>query len=399
MLRNNRYFRFFYGILKRIIRFFTMFFPRNNNLWVIGSYKWLFVDNSKYFFYEAVNNFDIKVYWISENEKTIENIKSQGYENIIYKWSFKGIYLCLRAGTYFVSNTIDDISYSLSGNAKYVNLWHGLPIKKIEFDIKEGAIKNIYNKTFFSKTFYPQKYVRPDLFVSCSSYFTDLFCSAFRIQRDQCLEVGSPRTDHFFLTKEELELFLQDKLTNSERDFLSRINMYKKVYVYMPTFRDYSSISIIESGMFNLDKLNACMKDKDSVFIFKLHPNEKIGDYIHKKYSNIIFCIDGYDMYTVLPYTDVLITDYSSIFFDYLLLEKEIILYPFDIDSYLKYSREMYIDYYDTIEGNKVAYTFEQLIESFKSEKMDNSSLKDKYWGNYEGKSSLRIINYLLQKN
>ena len=87
----------------------------------------------------------------------------------------------------------------------------------------------------------------------------------------------------------------------------------------------------------------------------KLHPKSKVNERFMELQSKYIKVINPeYDPYPLLKLIDVLITDYSSIYFDFMLTNKPIIFFPYDLEEYLMKSREMYFDYEEFTPGNKV---------------------------------------------
>ena len=123
---------------------------------------------------------------------------------------------------------------------------------------------------------------------------------------------------------------------------MKHLKKFKTSFVYLPTFRD-SNVDFIEEAGIDLAQLNELMKAKDAVFIFKMHPKTVIDLSKVTTFSNLSIMHKDADIYTFLPLTDCLITDYSSVYFDYLLLRKRLMLFPFDFDDYLKNNRNLYL--------------------------------------------------------
>ena len=134
----------------------------------------------------------------------------------------------------------------------------------------------------------------------------------------------------------------------------------------MPTWRD-TGIDFFESGGFDLNILNDNLVIKNEVFFVKLHSytNSNVIERF-SGFSNIkIINANVTDVYPFLLHSDCLITDYSSIYFDYLLLEKPIILFPFDITDYESKSRELVFAYDEIMIGDRVN-TFSELLFAIK---------------------------------
>lgn len=121
---------------------------------------------------------------------------------------------------------------------------------------------------------------------------------------------------------------------------------------YMPTFRE-SEILFFEN--FDRDDFQMFLEENNILFCIKLHPKSKLNEEFRNIQSENIMVINkDADPYVFLKMADVLITDYSSIYFDYLLLDRPIIFFAYDLEEYLNDSREMYFDYDEFTPGEKV---------------------------------------------
>ena len=106
------------------------------------------------------------------------------------------------------------------------------------------------------------------------------------------------------------------------------------------------------------------------------------------------------DIYPLLPYTDVLITDYSSVLYDYLLMPgKGVILYLYDYVDYVK-ERDFNYPFLDNVAG-EVAYTFPELLTAMKRDAYDTASyaaIRERFWGDYAGGASRAVADYFLKQ-
>ena len=119
------------------IYFLSFLIPRNPKLWLFGStFGNRFADNPKYFylycnqFHKDRKNGGIRAVWITKQKEIVKLLRKNGYE-VYYRYSLKGIWCCLRGKVYIFDNYSKDISFWLSGGAVKINLWHGIPLKKI----------------------------------------------------------------------------------------------------------------------------------------------------------------------------------------------------------------------------------------------------------------------------
>lgn len=351
-------------IRKIILNLLSVLFrivPRNKHLWVTGKISsWeyantppAFFDNSKYFFLYLVHNTDEKVYWLSSSEKEIRMLKNMGLP-VVYFPSLKGIWLVLRAKFSFHHYGPDQIDHILQRGSVQLDFWHGTPLKKIRYDIIEKPVEkhNLYldimNKGGIEYIF------------STSDYLSGkVLKSAFGASQDNFLNFGYPRMD-------VMGLSCEDNLTFCKRyspELLKYIEMaerHEKVFLYMPTFRD-DNPEYFEKADINFKEISRLLKKVNGIFFLKLHPLTKYSTI--QDYGNIVQISNDVDIYPFLRYTDFLITDYSSIFFDYLLLDKEIIFIPYDYENYVS-NRELYFNYDEITPGVKY-YSFDEFIDSF----------------------------------
>lgn len=346
--------------------------PRDKNIWLFGStFGRRFADNPRYFYlYMSQHKKEkgIRPIWISHNKEIIRFLNENGYESYYYH-SLKGIWYALRGKVYLFDNYSKDINFWQSGGAVKINMWHGIPLKKIQHD-------NIFDKfrhpeNFFEKIKnYPRNISdeKPNHYVlTTSDYLIPIFSSAF--VTDNVLVSGYPRNDT--LISEDIKNIYTDtekKTLNHIKELLKK-NDRSKMILYMPTFRD-SEIKFFET--FDIKDFMRFLSENDMVFCIKLHPKSKLRNQFAKINGDNIVVIDAdTDPYVFLNHADVLVTDYSSIYFDYILTGKPIIFFDYDLKEYLHDSREMYFDYNSVTPGDKAENYSElklSLIKACKSE-------------------------------
>jgi CDP-glycerol glycerophosphotransferase (TagB/SpsB family) len=381
------------------VYFIGIFIPKNQQVWCFGAPRERFVDNSKYMFL-YVNKYypKIKCYWITSDPALKQELTAQGFL-VVNRNSLKGIWTILTAKVVFYSCFISEVSFWLTSGATAVNLWHGLPLKKIEFDIKSGEFTRKYSsKISFHKLgwllFNPVSFRRPDMMFSPAPVFTPIFERAFRLTKGIIVSSGSPRTDIFFdksLASEHLDTY---------PDIITAKNAKLTTFLYMPTFRDVRGDFFASAG-FDFDLLNAKMAEIKGVFYIKVHPNAGLNSFCLDNYDNIKIVPASADPYPLMSYVDVLVTDYSSIYIDFLLLDKPIVFFAFDLPHYLATCRDMYFDYEKVTPGRQ-ASDFQQLLASL--DEADTFSeqrltLKQKFWGNDYLLGYQTIADKLIKEN
>jgi len=269
-----------------------------------------------------------------------------------------------------------------------LELWHAFPTKRDGLFLGKNK-----NRIFLKYT---------DFHLSYSDFCTLLLNSRIGMPIERYVVLGAPRNDYLFKECEE------DDYQKS----------FKKVILYAPTYREDNSASKSGSNLFDyrgfsLENFKKYLAEKNYLFIWKLHPNEetKIHSLVNSlDTSNIMLLTDntlremGKDLYQVLPLTDLLITDYSSIYADYLLLDKPMIFTPVDITSYST-ERGLLLAPYDFWHPGPVCLSQNALCEEINKCLNDQTyyhkkrvQLKNLFHTFQNGSSSERAINFIQTK-
>ncbi len=370
--------------------------PRNKNIWVFGSsFGRRFADNPRYF-YLYINQYkknEIKAIWITGDEDIVKLLRDNGLK-VYHKHSLEGIWYCLRGAVYIYDNYSKDISFWLSGGAKKVNLWHGSGNKKTNYDNKFDRVRHPRNNWERFKTALrrmsdekPHHYT-----LATSPMMADIFVSAFNTNIEHIIIEGYPRNDVLF------ESSLKNIYTKIEENTLNNIKEckldIKTIVLYMPTFRDSE---VLFFKVMDLERFNDFLITQNMIFFTKLHPKSKLKEAFQKaEYSNIKNIDASVDPYTILKYADLLVTDYSSIYSDYLMLNRPSVLFPYDFDEYTADTRECYFEYDDYMPEIK-AYNMDELMQ-YMSDVLENDNfekgridLRDRIFSTADGNSSERL--------
>lgn len=318
---------------------------RDSSLYACGS--WFgdkFADNSKYFYLYALKN-GKKAVWITRNMEVYNQLKSANMPVALFgtKESKK---ICSKAKYVIVSTGKFDVEAQYIGGATIINLWHGIPLKKIAYDdhITSDAVslhKRIWNKLSEIPT--PNTY-----YFSTSEVISQIYKSCFRTNESHVIQIGQARNDAFFDGS-----LIEKKYSNID---------YDKLVVYMPTHRNEGKTPVDVYSLFNLDVLNEYCKQNHILFLIKKHYYNRNDGAAVSGYSNIVdLTEESCDTQEILYNADILITDYSSCYIDYLLLDRPILFYAYDYAEYLKQDREMYFKYEDVTPGAKIT-TFNELL-------------------------------------
>lgn len=376
-----------------IISFFYIFsylVPKDKKIILFGSgFGEKFMGNPKYFYLWMIKNNknDFKFYWITRNKKIYDNLRFKNFP-VIFLYSFRGALLVLKAYLLIVEQSSKDIvgTAFILGKYKILNTLHGTPIKDLSIDeqVKEKGLIDLIFKVGIKmeRKIYTM--------IACSDEIAGKLKKTFN--NDAIYVTGYPRDDIFF-----------DKTLSfvNYADLLN-IKKYKKIFLYAPTLRDRGGLRAPFRRNF-LVKLNEYLKKNNYLFMIRTHPLDKdklnIGEL--SNFTDITHTVD--DVQEILIYTDVLIADYSSLIFDYTLTKKTIIFYPFDYQSYIENSRNMYLDYYSELPG-PFANNEKELWELIKTLDIwtKNKQYKERYkklddrFNKYQdGKSSERLYKLL----
>ncbi|MBU1015354.1 CDP-glycerol glycerophosphotransferase family protein [Patescibacteria group bacterium] len=338
-------------------------FPRSKKVWVFGipdRFAW----NSKYVFLHVAKEHkeEVKAIWISRNRRIVRELRAQGFP--AYFWfSLQGFWYPLRAKFFIYDASIETISYWLSGGAKKVLLWHGIPLKKIEQDVQKGEsmrVRLFTSKGFLGLLFWfflPWRFLKPDYAIATSEEFRKIFSSAFRVPEERISVVGFPKNDIYFKDMSGAGVGADLKAIEEMKEFRKQ---GKRVILYAPTWRDTAGRVFLGEES-EQEKLNLFLQERNAVWFSKMHVLAKAAIPQRKRYDALRFVDSDSDADLLLNHTDVLVTDYSGIFFEFLLLDRPMAFFPYDYEKYVSKDRELYFDYNEATPGPK-AYAPEELF-------------------------------------
>lgn len=262
-----------------------------------------------------------------------------------------------------------------------IQLWHAAGAIK-RFGLKDQTIKNRLPRACIR---FKKVYKRFDFVVVGSEKMAAIFQVAFDLSTKQILRTGIPRTDFFFDEPAKKEAGQSLK-----HDF--PIINEKKVILYAPTYRENEfNASVLK---LDIEKVYNALSD-DYVLFLNLHP--KIKAKVEHEYPAFIFDVPVHiNINDVLIITDILITDYSSISFEFSLLTKPVIFFAYDLEEYV-HSKGFWKDYRKLVPG-PVAENTDDLIHVITNEDFNLDQVRDfaDEWNQYsKGDSSASLINTL----
>lgn len=353
------------------IYWFSFITPRDNNIWLFGStFGRRFADNPRYFYlYINQHEKNIRPIWISRNKEIITFLNKNNYEAYYYN-SLKGIYYCLIGKVYIFDNYSKDINFWLSGGAVKINLWHGVGNKRINYDNEHDKVrhpKNLWEKfKYFPRQLSDEK---PSHYIlATSKIMSEIFARAFRVDMSHIIEAGYPRNDILFDNCDTTMLY-----TDTEKKLIDIIDKCKakgnKILGYIPTFRASENNFI---KIMDLNKFNDFIKENRMFLICKLHPKSSCREEFEKmNYSNIVNVSADVDVNSFLGKIDILISDYSSVYSDFMLLDRPVVAFQYDYDEYINNTRDTYFDfdlYMPEIKAKNMTELMEALTQVLKED-------------------------------
>jgi CDP-ribitol ribitolphosphotransferase len=309
------------------------------------------------------------------------------------KFHIKSLYY-LATSKYFV---IDDYFFPIyvhphKKEVKVIQVWHGCgAFKKFGYSVVDKEFG--YDKKKIKKMKIHEYY---DFALVSSAYVIPFYSEAFNMDSKKIISIGVPRTDIFY--RKEKNEKIKQRLYR-EYPFLKD----KKIIIYAPTFRGKSIFfTSFDEKALDIEKLNKFLASKGFILIIKCHAyinNKKMKTIIRENEGFAYDFSDYQNINELFLISDMLISDYSSVIFEYSILEKPMIFYPPDIEEY-KNERGFYLDYEKDLPGPVVKNT-EEIIDwissgAYNLEKI--KQFKEKYFDAVnDGNSSSRFINELLK--
>ena len=342
------------------------------------SHIWLFssTDNSHYnynsrylFEYVKENLPEITPLFVINDPELRNSLSSKyGKQYFIETESIQGIRQALSAGVWFTSAGLPAYGTGLHKKRLIINLWHGVPLKKIALldpNLKKAA--RIYFKKIFSENY--------TCILTTSHELIPLMARSFAVSEDKIKVWGQPRNDGLFQKNDCREILGQ---------LFPDLPEYTKTVLYAPTFRDYGQVQLFPFKDFDQKQLEAFLDEKNMLPFIRTHVAEQgsAAPYLGKR-IRFLGNEQAEDVTGILNIFDCLITDYSSIYIDYLLTDKPMIFLPYDRQQYLD-GRGMNFDYDDETPGPKPE-TFNDFLDAL--------SPKEDFW-----KSERTRVNRLINE-
>ncbi len=352
-------------------------------------------DNPKYIYEEMYKKYpDYKYIWVLNNPNKFE-IPGPAVK---VKRLSKEYYNAYATAKFWVANARTPLSLIKKPGQVYIQTWHGTPLKRLGNDMKvvrmPGTTTAAYKYNFRKET------NRWDYMLSPNRYSSHIFKSAFWMDDDRILETGYPRNDILTTRKDDHDFI------NGIKEKLG-ISPDKKIILYAPTWRDDE---YIKKGKykFNLKIDLENLRDRlgeDTVILLRMH--YLIASALNiKEYKGFAIDVSNYpDISELYLISDLLITDYSSVFFDFGVLKRPQVFFSYDLDKYKDNLRGFYLDYYNDLPGPIYEEPYSMAIAL---KDIDTLAIKyqnkidafyDKFCDLEDGTAAIRVIDKMIEKS
>ncbi|WP_204174296.1 MULTISPECIES: CDP-glycerol:glycerophosphate glycerophosphotransferase [unclassified Staphylococcus] len=330
--------------------------------------------------------------WIL-NDKTIiedDNLFKEKNVKVInrFSWSY---FFYVTVAKYFILNMRQPKWLEKKEEQIILSTWHGTPLKRLVFDMNNvtSANKN------YKRDFYYQSR-NWDYLIAANEYSEHIFERAFMYPKSNILTYGYPRNDILSTYNSQYKNILKEKLN---------IPLDKKVILYAPTWRDdeYHAAGQYKFKLqLDLEKMQNILGD-DYVIVLRMH--YFISDKIDLScFKGFAFDFSKYndinDLYII---SDLLITDYSSVFFDYANLKKPILFYTYDLNKYKDELRGFYIDMVNDLPG-PLLYNTDEVIQNIENIENVKKYYESKYKEFYQkfcnlddGNATKRVVEKVIR--
>ena len=352
--------------------------------------------NPRYIYEEILNqglNDEFKCVWSLIDT----DIKIPGNPVKVRRSYFKFLYYTLRSGAW-IFDARHLYYLRKHKKAKYVQTWHGTPLKKLALDMEYMDMNGSQDIERYHQEFRDNSLLWQYL-ISQNPFSSEIFRSAFDF-KGEMLEIGYPRND----------ILINRNNAEDIDEIKGRFNIPKdkKIILYAPTWRDnqyHNNNEYKFATEMDFDKMHKELGDEYTLIVkFHYLVKENID---WSRYDNfVIECDAEWDIQELYLISDMMITDYSSVMFDYSILKRPMIFFAYDLDNYKNNLRGFYFDMFEEVPG-PICQTNEEMIEFIKNytEEDYQTQFGEKYkkWSEKfnpfdDGNASKKVIELIRNK-
>lgn len=370
--------RLFIKWIQLIIVSLDYVWPKDDNLWVFGSNNGRKIDGNPKAIYDDLTRRGYKCVFISSEKRA-------DYTIVPFK-GIRAVIPFLRARYGVISHGLWDFGWLLPSRKKRViQTWHGIPVKRIGFGQK--------GITQAEKNDLKQHAETIDSFLVPSPIAGNIFRETLRIPEQKILTIGQPRNDNLVNPRPRTKI----------SEIIPEVRPGAHLVLYAPTFRTNGS-SFFRFTDFDRSELQLFLAERNIFLLLRPHISdiENIQGFLDK--NILLFSAKEHaEINEVLPDVDLLVTDYSSIFIDYLLVEKPILFACTDIDEYIRSERGEFLmeNYLEFIPGpnamTQIRFLSEihnLLIDGHDPWAKYRTPMKDQYHSNQSSQTTLKLLTH-----
>ncbi|CAH0238556.1 Teichoic acid poly(glycerol phosphate) polymerase [Peribacillus sp. Bi96] len=327
---------------------------------------------------------EYKMYW-SVDKRYTSQFEGAGIP-YLKRFSLSWLLKMTRA-RYWVTNSRLPLWIPKPKHTVYLQTWHGTPLKKLAADMKEvhmpGTTTESYKENFHAES------SKWDYLISPNAYSSEIFARAFNVDQSKIIETGYPRNDLLYNGNN------RDTIDSLKRKL--GIPSEKKVILYAPTWRDDEFYG---KGKYKFDiklDLNQLKQELGDEYVILLRLHYLISENLDlSAYQGFAYNLSSYeDISHLYLISDLLITDYSSVFFDYANLKRPMLFYVYDIENYRDKLRGFYFDFETNAPGSLVK-TSDEIIDSIKAIESENTVEMNRFHERFcaleDGQATRRVI-------
>jgi CDP-glycerol glycerophosphotransferase len=310
------------------------------------------------------------------------------------------VWLCARAGWYVYGSYPSDISRWLYDGARLFNLWHGVGgIKNLERLVTTGLTGVIHRQrpawSPIALGFRDDRRA-PDYVLTTSPAMTErAFSPGFGVPPERCLQFGYPRVDHFFPGGD-----LDTTPLTVSRETLDQVRSASFAIGYFPTWRDDGSDFLSRAGV-RLPELARTVAELGGTLVYKPHFNTR-SEVVSQ--DGLIVLDRNDDVNVYLPHCRALVTDYSSIASDFLLLDRPILYFTPDFEEYRRQRQSLFP--LEAVMPGAVVPTVAELVELIRrtiagedAYAPARAAARTLLWATYRGGASRAILAFIREVN
>ncbi|GLB46931.1 hypothetical protein WR164_09100 [Philodulcilactobacillus myokoensis] len=378
----------------RLLNYLGQILPKRNIMMFESFFGTQFSDNPKAIYNYVKKHYPkYKLYW-NVNPEYVDYFKRH-HIPYIKRFGYHGIFKQAQA-KYWITNARRPFRWDVPRNTILLQTWHGTPLKTIGTDVNLVTMPGNNAHKYHRQVYNDAK--RWDYLIAPNMYSNQIMRRAFRKNANQMMLTGYPRNDILINATSEKIRNIKEKLG---------IPFDRKVVLYAPTWRDNEFIRNGEyTAKLHLD-LNQIKERFGNQVTVLIRTHYLIANQLDLSgYGSTAINVSDYeDIAELYLVSDVLITDYSSVMFDYSILKRPIIFFAYDIDQYAGDTRGFYFDFRKQAPG-KILTTNHQVINELSNIFNGDWHFDDRYqqfvdrydrW--MDGKSSKRVVEQLLSLN